>query len=194
MQHVLTCKINRITHLCFIYVGPAYFLCNCRKWYNFIVFVELLQKIILPTILIGVGLLAVLGHVLENRSLTALGYATAASPLPLPFTDAGGFQESFAHTYNITIKTTAGKIVTFQPHDVSLSGPHKRKIPYLSSVVFSSKNYPLVESILTYTFCGTDNPIRASFGIESVAIIYIHVTSNTPGNPGSWSRIRLCIN
>ena len=157
-------------------------------------YATLTQKIVLPSIVVSIGMLAVLAYVFESKTLHVMGYATAAAPLPIPFTDARGLQESFAHTYTATMITDAGEVITLQPENLPLTGPHKRKIPYLVSIIFSPKNNAIVKSVITYGFCSVDRPLATSVGVGAVSAVNIHINSNTPENPGLWSNTFLCLN
>ncbi len=117
----------------------------------------MLQDIVLPVFIVLTGLLAIVGYKTDIPLLFELGMATAASPLPLPFTDYKLQQENFSYQYvlYITRGTDTEEIIT---RSSLLEGTHKQKIAFVSSVISSPGHNPLVMNALRYNFCVKDLP------------------------------------
>ena len=111
------------------------------------------QQRLLPLLVTMIGLLSCIGYVSGERVFLELGTVSAASPLPLPFTDSAGGQASFSYIYELQATFTDGSQVTQLLKTTDLSGPHRRTIPYVSSVVLWKSLFPVSASILHYGLC-----------------------------------------
>lgn len=118
-----------------------------------------LSRFVLPIGIIAIGSLNLLGYTLHAPSLQLVGYATAAAPLPLPFSDIRGRQESFsyAHTIRVYDDNNAYQLTA---RSSILTGSHKYKIAFMSAVMRASTNDPLNRSVAKYLFCETPDQLQ----------------------------------
>ena len=59
-------------------------------------------------LLLALGLLQMVGYAIGSQPLRAIGAATAASPLPLVFSDVKGL-ETFASEFSLSVETRDGQ-------------------------------------------------------------------------------------
>jgi hypothetical protein len=112
----------------------------------------ILQEVVLPVFIVLIGLLAIVGYKTDIPLLFELGMATAASPLPLPFTDYKLRQENFSYQYVLYITRSTGTEEIIARSSL-LQSTHKQKVAFISSIIFSPRHNPLVMNALRYNFC-----------------------------------------
>jgi len=113
----------------------------------------------LALLLLVVGLFQIVGYTFHLPQLAVLGLATAASPLPLPFSpDASGFENIATH-YEYELQYADGSTIPANLSNVVEHydfGPHRRKISYLqASLYLPMFDVPIVRSVLTRLYCRT---------------------------------------
>lgn len=118
---------------------------------------RLVEGFFLPSIVVLVGLLSCLGYVFENNQFVEIGRVSAASPLPLPFSDIKGTQESFSYNSELVVTSKEGVALNTVLQLVDLDGPHRRKIAYVAALQSWQTMLPFVARVIEYGFCQTDN-------------------------------------
>jgi hypothetical protein len=135
-------------------------------------------------LLIGIGLLQIIGHIIDSKTIKGMGIITVASPLPIVFTQVNG-TETFAQDFYIVYKNSVGEseslLITPQLYE-------KLQLPYnYRNVIGAAISYgpilpnQLVASILY--FCLIDPAVVLSrLGLKDhVFDPYIRVESRTRG-------------
>jgi hypothetical protein len=135
------------------------------------------------------GFLSLAGHVSGVRVLTAAGQILVAAPLPVVFTDRGGF-EDFALEYTVEGRMVEGRefrTKITRENMAQLHGPISRRGVYMTA--FSLRpNLPdrVADSIFKYGFCGT-NILPEALGVPGQTDnAAIHVTTRTRGEFKYW--------
>jgi hypothetical protein len=112
------------------------------------------------------GLLNLLGHVSGAASVSRIGFLSAASPLPLVFTDRGGY-EDFATTYRLEIRCAAHRshsVEVDKRHLARLAGPFDRRGAYVSAFLYAPLlDDELFRAVATSGFCSSERPLAALF-------------------------------
>ncbi len=137
---------------------------------------EKIQGIILPIFIVCIGTISIIGHRTHNSSLFELGLTTAASPIPLPFTDYKNNQENFAYQYIVHVRD-GNKINTFNANSVMLNGPHKQKISFMSSIMFSPLQIPLYKNALFFNICQNNTTVLSALHLRKISSVIIDITS-----------------
>ncbi len=140
-------------------------------------------------ILILLGLLQAIGHVFNSQKIKGLGLLTAASPLPIVFTEVKGV-ETFASDFYLvweeennqkdSLKITS-KIYS------KLKGPYNRRNVY-GAVISYGPVLPKekIISILNYGLC-TDQSLLKEMGLSgNEKNIFIRIISKTKNDSRSW--------
>jgi hypothetical protein len=151
-----------------------------------------------PLLLLGVGSLQILGYLARWPGLRGVGFATAASPLPLVFSTYEG-AETFATDFEITVTTPAGQSVSWKltPELYGrLAGPYNRRNAY--GVIFSHGPMftdpgmiALRQRVLRYGF-SDGGPLAREFGLPAgIDRVRILVTARTGGRQ-AWTMDLRC--
>ncbi len=161
--------------------------------------------------LIAVGSLQCIGWAIGNKTIQGLGFMTAASPLPLVFTQVRGV-ETFAQDFATTLVFDDGQEIHLEitPKLYSqLGGAYNRRNTY--GVAFSygptfaigkspqeqsqDQGLKMTDAIIRYGFCN-DGPLRKSFAEElstaKLLRITLHAHSRTAGRKSTWLRTVEC--
>ncbi len=143
--------------------------------------------------LILIGTIQFVGYFTDSKVLRGIGFATAASPLPLVFSHFRG-TEPFSSRFDLEIHMEGGFQSTHQitPSFYSqLSGPYNRRNVYGAAIaggpaLQSASEKQLWQSVLHYGFCKSSR-LQRDFRIEKpVTHAIIHVTSSTPQPQTTW--------
>lgn len=112
----------------------------------------LLTQFIFPICIVCIGTINSLGSVVQQPKILNLGYALAAAPLPVPFTDMYNKQESFSYSYMLLI---SDKNITYTVPIMSsaIRGTHKYKIAFMSTITTLPNHHPLKRVALEYILC-----------------------------------------
>jgi hypothetical protein len=110
------------------------------------------------------GLLNMLGYITGASTVSRIGFLSAASPLPLVFTDRGTY-EDFAATYRLEIRCAAHRghsVEIDKRHLARLAGPFDRRGAYASAFVYA----PLLDdevfrAVAASGFCSNERPLAA---------------------------------
>lgn len=145
--------------------------------------------------LLGVGLLEIIGYLSGSDVLSGLGALTAASPLPLVFTDREGM-EDFANQYFLSWMTRGQKKSTAQltSQEFSrVSGPFGRKGAYATVVGYAPRlPAELVRSVLKQGFCQRHILAQALIGEPDIQSFELKLSTRTTGRADSWSYTVSC--
>lgn len=156
--------------------------------------VELLKKLTFSVVLVmSIGFLQILGFLTGVESLRNVGRLTAASPLPLVFSDFRGL-ETFSLDFSIEAKAKDGqsvmKKITPELYD-KFKGPYNRRNVYGAVLAYGPKlteptEEPLVESVLKYGFCKS-GPLAGMFGLSGpLQMATITALSKARGDGGAY--------
>ena len=161
--------------------------------------------------LIAVGSLQCIGWVIGNKSIQGLGFMTAASPLPLVFTEVRGV-ETFAQDFSVTLTfdddTKTNLDITPEVYS-RLGGAYNRRNTY--GVAFSygptfgigksleeqklDSGLQMTDSVIRYGFCD-GGPLITSFAQKQseteLVRVTLHTRSRTAGSDSTWLRVVEC--
>lgn len=140
--------------------------------------------------LLLVGLLQMIGYLTHIQKIRGLGFMTAASPLPLVFSDVEGL-ETFASSFVVTITdhTHDTFVLSITPQLYSqLRGPYNRRNVYGAAFAYGPKiPEPLWKSVLSYGFCA-EGPLAKEFGVtERIQDVDVRVETKTKGRNDAWN-------
>jgi hypothetical protein len=121
---------------------------------------------ILPSLVLLVGSLQIIGYVFDISAIRKLGQVTAASPLPLVFSHFRGL-ETFSPRFEVLVtapQSTPQQISITPENYAQLSGPYNRRNVYgvafaFGAVLQDESERRLVDRVLTYGFCD-GGPLR----------------------------------
>lgn len=148
-------------------------------------------------LVLTVGCLQMLGWALEIPSLTALGKASVASPLPLVFSSHDGL-ETFSQKFTLILHSPEGE-ATRIPLDAAryarLEGAYNRRNTWGAALsygpILDSKNPKTLQAVLHYGLC-SPGVLLQELGIEeSVASMTLEArAAANPENP--WLKKVTC--
>lgn len=143
---------------------------------------------ILQFALVGLGLLQILGFLFQSPALRGLGAMTAASPLPIVFTDVRGV-ETFASEFTIVWQTTTGRdslLITPAVY-ARMGGPYNWRNVYGAAISYGPVLPDSVwRSILSHGLCG-DAELARHFGIdEPILHASVLIRTKTAGRNDNW--------
>ena len=134
---------------------------------------DFLKKLTFSVVLVmSIGFLQIVGFVTGIDGLRDVGRLTAASPLPLVFSDFRGL-ETFSLEFSIEAKARDGqsviKKITPELYD-KFRGPYNRRNVYGAVLAYGPKlteptEEPMVDSVLKYGFC-KGGPLVSMFGLS----------------------------
>jgi hypothetical protein len=148
-----------------------------------------------PVILVlAIGSLQLIGFLIRLDFIRDLGRMTAASPLPLVFSDFRGL-ETFSLDFTITGETRDGltieKRVTPELYG-EFQGPYNRRNVYGAVLSYGPRltkdsERPLVEAVLKYAFCDR-GPLAAMFTLDGGRLnrVLIHARSKARDGGGPY--------
>lgn len=124
------------------------------------------QYLVLPTLVLAIGALQIVGYLLDISAVRRLGQITAASPLPLVFSHFRGL-ETFSPRFEVLVTSPQGEPleIPITPSTYSeLGGPYNRRNVYgvafaFGAVLQTESERRLVDRVLAYGFCN-NGPLR----------------------------------
>ncbi len=156
--------------------------------------IEFFKKLTFSVVLVmSIGFLQIFGFLTGMESLRNVGRLTAASPLPLVFSDFRGL-ETFSLDFSIEAKAANGqsviKKITPELYD-KFKGPYNRRNVYGAVLAYGPKltepnEEPMVESVLNYGFC-KGGPLAGMFGLSgALQSATITALSKARGDGGAY--------
>lgn len=140
-------------------------------------------------ILMLLGLLQAIGYVTNSQTIRGLGLSTAASPLPIVFTEVKGV-ETFASDFYLVWEKENNKSdslkITSNIYS-KLKGPYNRRNVY-GAVISYGPVLPQekIISVLNYGLC-SNKPLVKEMGLSgNEKNIFIKIISKTKGDFRSW--------
>lgn len=114
------------------------------------------MKKIIYLIIIAIGLLQIIGYVIDNKTIRGIGIAIASSPLPIVFTQVKNV-ETFASEFFIIYTDTKGiyqkKQITPMMYS-KLKGPYNRRNIYGAAISYGPiLNKKILNPVLDYAIC-----------------------------------------
>ena len=158
-----------------------------------------------PVVLILlIGSMQILGFVTRFEALRNLGRVTAASPLPLVFSDFRGL-ETFSLDFTMVAETLEGQRIETRVTPSlygQFPGPYNRRNVYGAVLAFGPKlslesEKPLVDAVLNYAFCN-QGPLSLMFDsgkksqAKAIKRVEIHARSRAGKDGGVYSREVIC--
>ena len=111
-----------------------------------------------------IGLLNMLGHLTGSATVSRIGFLSAASPLPLVFTNRGTY-EDFAATYRLEIRCAAHgrhSVEVDKRHFARLAGPFDRRGAWASAFIYAPLlDDELFQAVAASGFCSKERPLAA---------------------------------
>lgn len=136
------------------------------------------------------GSLQIVGFLSRIDFIRNLGRMSAASPLPLVFSDFRGL-ETFSMDFTITAETSNGtkneKRVTPELYG-KFSGPYNRRNVYGAVLAYGPRltldsERPLVDSVLKYAFCN-HGPLAAMFTLDNQPLARVQIAARSKARDG----------
>ena len=139
--------------------------------------------------LFAVGIIQPVGYLIDSRIIRGIGAATAASPLPIVFSDAKGL-ETFASRFTLiaTQRNGTRTSIAITPELYNrFEGPYNRRNVYGAAISYGPRlPKPVWKSVLHYGFC-QPGPLAESLGLDkNLAVVEILLESKTAGRPAKW--------
>ena len=147
-------------------------------------------------LLLALGLAQVFGKVFQFPSLQQLGYISAASPLPLVFTDIYGY-ETFASDYELEYTTVSGhkgKITKMdRKYFSALAAPHNLKGTYSIAIAYIPI-FPenMIKSVLECGYCNKGRLAKAIGIEEPLQEVVLNIKTKTAGRNKQWRFVLKC--
>ncbi len=141
--------------------------------------------------LIVVGHISIFGHIIKSELIQGLGFITAASPLPLVFSNFRGV-EGFASQFKVKyILNGQEQVMQITPQNYqSLKGPYNRRNAYGAAIagapmLTAEAEKKMVDGVITYAFC--QPKLKKEFQIPTDAkVTGLIVESKTKGAEKVW--------
>jgi hypothetical protein len=148
---------------------------------------------------VAIGCVSMVGFAVGSKSLRGVGAMTAASPLPLVFSQFRGL-ETFAARFSAELERTDGSTRRFEITPAmyaELDGPYNRRNAYGAVIAFGPvltepNERAMVTSVLRHGLCDL-GPLAVRFG-ETVPALRVRVTVETltRGAESTWSNTVEC--
>lgn len=154
---------------------------------------EHIKKIKWPVVaLLLVGHISIIGKLLNVETIQGLGFITAASPLPLVFSNFRGV-EGFASQFKVKYQLNGQEqILAITPKNYqSLKGPYNRRNAFGAAIagapmLTAENEKKMVDSVIEYAFCRED--LKKEFEIpEGAEVTELIVESKTKGAEKKWN-------
>jgi hypothetical protein len=144
---------------------------------------------IIGFLLILTGLLQCIGYIIQSKTIKGIGAATAASPLPIVFTEVKGV-ETFASAFILELETSTGeaKKINITPEIYSgLNGPYNRRNVYGAAFAYGPVLPDEIwRSVLEYGFC-KGGTLARELGLNNDPLsVKVHIISKTKEQNRSW--------
>ncbi len=145
--------------------------------------------------LVALGLLQISGYLLEAIPLRAIGAASAASPLPIVFSDVKGL-ETFASEFSVTLNSTDGtsRRLSITPREYAkFPGPYNRRNVYGAAISYGHRLPELLwKSVLYYGFCHPGTLVREMGLGQDFREVIVHIETKTAGRNDKWQLALAC--
>lgn len=143
----------------------------------------------LYSIVIAVGFLRIAGWLMQSDTVKGLGAVTAASPLPIVFTDVKGV-ETFANDVYVVFENSADSTlhVRITPAVYSrLSGPYNRRNVFGAAIAYGPvMEEQLWRSVLGYGLCS--GVLQRELGLpQEMRNTRFVLRTRTTGRTDAWT-------
>jgi hypothetical protein len=147
-------------------------------------------------LIVFVGLLQILGYVLQNKIIRGIGSALTASPLPIVFTEVKGI-ETFASDFEVAVKRRDGSEdhIKITPALYSeLSGPYNRRNVYGACFAYGPVlPDSITRPILNYGFCSEKVLLKEMrIDADTGSQVSINIRTRTAGRNDHWEIKVIC--
>ena len=146
------------------------------------------MKKVIHCIIVGIGLIQIIGFIINSPLIRGIGMATASSPLPLVFTKVRGL-ETFASDFFICYEKKSDLLeeIKITPNlYAKFSGPYNRRNVYGAALAYGPiLPERLLDSVLNYAFCKQVLSKELKLPASNKGY-FVKVKSNTKGSGKTW--------
>lgn len=153
---------------------------------------HVMEQIVFPILVVAIGLCSCVGFMLQHSMIHQIGIASAASPLPIPFTDIEGTQHNFAYRYELSVTAVDGSIHTEDLYIKNIVGPHRRIVIYEIAILLWDRS-PIVSSKMISHLCQAQPFTKSMIDTKSPKEISISIHDPITDDVISKPRRVVCV-
>lgn len=138
--------------------------------------------------IVCIGLIQIVGHLIQSKNIKGLGAAFASSPLPIVFTEVRGV-ETYANDFYLVYTDENGQKqeqILGPEMYAKLKGPYNRRNVYGAAISYGPiLPEPLWSSVLDYAFC--EQKLASEMGMSpNIKNVSIRIETKTQGRNNEW--------